>query len=90
MAAVDQGADPFIDVRDALKDAERSGLTFANLVDDYLADRRDLASVAEIERELRKDVRPALGARPPSQITPGDIDQLASLVLDRDAPTMAR
>ena len=90
MAEVDQGADPFIDGRDALKDAGRSALTFADLVGDYLTDRRDLASVGEIERELRKDVLPALGSKPPSQITAGDIDQLASQVLDRGAPIMAR
>ena len=49
----------------ALADA----LTFADLVVDYLTDRRNLASVAEIERELRKDVLPTLGAKSPSQIT---------------------
>jgi integrase len=75
---------------DALKDAERSMLTLADLVGDYLSDRRDLASVAEIERELRKDVLPILGSKRPSEVTPGDIDQLASAVLDRGSPAMAR
>jgi len=90
MADVDQGGDPFVEERVALKDAAKAKLTFADLVGDYLTDRRDLASVAEIGRELRKDVLPILGAKPPSQITAGDIDQLATLVLNRGAPTMAR
>ena len=83
MSDVDQGGDPFLKRLDELKSAERSKLILADLVADYLSDRRDLASVAEIERELRKDVLPTLGAKPPSQITAGDIDQLASTVLDR-------
>ena len=37
----------------------------------------------EITRELRKDVPPALGGKPPSDVTAGDIDQLASVVLER-------
>jgi integrase len=90
MSDVDQGGDPFLKRLDELKSAERSRLILADLVGDYLSDRRDLASVAEIERELRKDVLPTLGAKPPSQITAGDIDQLASTVLDRGSPAMAR
>jgi integrase len=90
MADVDQGADPF-DVRwNALKVAKRPGLTLADLVGEYLSDRRDLASVGEIDRELRKDVLPTLGGKLPSEITPGDIDELASAVLDRGSPAMAR
>jgi integrase len=90
MAEVDQGGDPFVDRMDARRNAEQSKLTFADLVGDYLSDRRDLVSVAEIERELRKDVLPQLGTKPPSQITAGDIDELASAVLDRGSPAMAR
>jgi integrase len=90
MSDVDQGADPFVDRMDAVKDAERSKLTLANLVADYFNDRRELVSLAEIERELRKDVLPTLGSKRPSEITAGDIDQLASAVLDRGSPAMAR
>src|SRR5215831_17277557 len=90
MSDVDQGADPFVDRIDAVRDAERSRLTLADLVSDYFNDRRELVSLAEIERELRKDVLPALGSKRPSEITPGDIDQLASAVLDRGSPAMAR
>jgi integrase len=90
MAEVDRGGDPFAERRDALEHAEQSKLTLADLVADYLTDRRDLASVAEIERELRKDVLPFLGSKRPSAITPGDIDQLATTVLDRVSPAMAR
>jgi integrase len=90
MSDVDQGADPFVDGLDALKDAERLKLTLADLVADYFNDRRELVSLGEIERELRKDVLPALGGKRPSEITPGDIDQLASAVLDRGSPAMAR
>jgi len=73
-----------------LKKVEQSRLTLADLVVDYLCDRRDLESVAEIERELRKDVLPALGTKRPSEITAGEIDQLASTILDRGSPAMAR
>ena len=90
MAEVDRGGDPFAERLDALKHAEQSRLTLADLVADYLTDRRDLASVAETERELRKDVLPLLGSKRPSEITAGDIDQLATMVLDRGSPAMAR
>jgi integrase len=90
MADVDQGGDPFLEQMDALKDAERSRLTLADLVAEYLQDRRNLESIAEIERELRKDVLPKLGSKAPSEITAGDIDRLASTVLDRGSPVMAR
>jgi integrase len=90
MAEVDRGGDPFVERRDALGEATRSGRTLSGLVDDYLSDRRHLQSVDEIERELRKDVVPILGNKRPSEITPGDIDQLATMVLDRGAPAMAR
>jgi integrase len=89
MAQVDQGGDPFADRLDALQ-ATRCRLTLSGLVDDYLGDRRHLDSVDEIERELRKDVVPILGTKRPSEITPGDIDQLATMVLERGAPAMAR
>jgi integrase len=88
MADVDQGADPFNER--AHKHAECPGLTLADLVEDYLSDRRNLASVREIERELRKDLLPILGGRRPSEITPGEIDELATAVLDRGSPAMAR
>jgi hypothetical protein len=90
MSDVDQGADPFAHRLDALNDAEQSKLTLADLIADYLNDRRELQSLGEIERELRKDVLSALGSKSPSEITPGDIDQLASAVLDRGSPAMAR
>jgi integrase len=90
MADVDQGGDPFLHRVDAIKDFERSRLTLADLVVDYLSDRRALHSVAEIERELRKDLLPELGNKRPSEITAGEIDQIASAVLDRGSPAMAR
>jgi integrase len=90
MADVDQGADPFEERLDARKHAQHCAVTLADLVEDYLGDRKDLASVGEIERELRKDVLPSLGAKRASDITPGDIDELASAVLDRGSPAMAR
>jgi integrase len=90
MADVDQGADPFDVRRNAFKHAERLGLTLADLIGEYLSDRRDLASIDEIERELRKDVLPTLGGKRPSEVTPGEIDELASGVLDRGSPAMAR
>jgi hypothetical protein len=90
MSDVDQGGDPFADRLDGVKDAERSKLTLADLVVEYFNDRRELQSLAEIERELRKDVLPELGNKSPSEITPGDIDRIASAVLDRGSPPIAR
>jgi len=65
MSDVDQGGDPFLDRMDALRDAERLKLTLVDLIEDYFNDRRELVSLAEIERELRKDVLPALGSSAP-------------------------
>ena len=90
MTEVDQGRDPFSEQKYALVDAKRTVLTLSDLVDDYLEDKRHLASIAEIERELRKDVLPTLGCKQPAKITPGDIDMIASEVLDRGATVMAR
>ncbi len=92
MAEVDQGGDPFVDRNKAAAEKQREQLTFADLVDDYLAERHELASASEIERELRKDAVPVLGKKRPSQITPADIDQLASKLLapGRNTKVMAR
>jgi integrase len=92
MAEVDRGGDPFVDRKKVAAAEQRARLTFANLVDDYLEERRGLASAAEIERELRKDAIPVLGSRRPAEITPADIDRLASTLLEpeRDTKVMAR
>lgn len=92
MSEVDHGCDPFAEARKRIDVAERAKLTFAGLVDDYLKERADLVTIAEIERELRKDVLPALGHRRPAEITPADVDRVASALLlpGRDTKVMAR
>ncbi|MBS0251454.1 MAG: site-specific integrase, partial [Proteobacteria bacterium] len=64
-------------------------LTFADLLDEYLAERRDLARIDEVERELRKDAVPALGAKHPALITAGDIDGVGRTILSRGSKAMA-
>ncbi|MBY0559340.1 site-specific integrase [Hyphomicrobium sp.] len=64
-------------------------LTFAELLDDYLAERRGLARIGEAERELRKDAIPALGAKHPALITAGDIDEVGRAILRRGSEAMA-
>lgn len=69
--------------------ADRAGLTFGNLLDDYLQARKDLARIKEVERELRKDAIPALGAKHPALITAGDIDEVGRAILSRGSKAMA-
>ena len=92
MSDVDHGSDPFAETKKRIQVAERAQLTFTDLVEDYLEDRRCLVSIAEIERELRKDVLPMVGNRRPADITPADIDRVASALLlpGRDSKVMAR
>jgi hypothetical protein len=70
--------------------AERNGLTFADLLDEYVQERQGLASIRETERELRKDAIPALGSKRPADITAADIDTIARAIVERGSPAMAR
>ncbi len=90
MAEVDRGGDPFIDRKKEAATVARARLTFGDLVDDYIVERSGLVSIAEIERELRKDAIPALGSMRPSEITPADVDRLARTLVDRGTSYMAR
>lgn len=69
--------------------SERAGLTFSNLLSEYLAERAELAVIDELTRELRKDVEPALGPKRPREITASDIDTIGRAILARGAPAMA-
>lgn len=69
---------------------ETASHTFSELVEVYLDERKNLASIGETARELHKDVLPTLGTKLLSRITPGDIDALAQNVRSRGAPVMAR
>ncbi len=71
------------------KASERAALTFADLLDEYLAERKDLASIEEVKRELRKDAIPALGTKHPARISPGDIDEAGRAILARGSKAMA-
>lgn len=70
----------------------RSGqlrLTFCDLLDAYVLERKDLARIAEIERELRKDAIPALGHKRPGEVTAADIDLIGRRIMARGAAAMA-
>lgn len=90
MSAVDRGLDPIELASSGLECDKASHLTFSDLLVDYLIDRSDLASAGELRRELHKDLLPSLGNRHPSSIAPADIDTVASEVMRRGAPAMAR
>jgi hypothetical protein len=68
---------------------DRAGLTFADLLDEYLEERKGMARIREVERELRKDAIPALGAKHPALITAGDIDEVGRAILSRGSEAMA-
>lgn len=71
------------------EDRSRAKLTFADLLNDYLAERQGLARIGEVERELRKDAIPALGDKHPASITAGDIDEVGRSILARGSDAMA-
>ena len=65
------------------------GLTFGDLLNAYVLERKDLARIGEIERELRKDAIPALGNKRPGDVTSADIDIIGRRILARGAAAMA-
>lgn len=71
------------------KDRSKAKLTFADLLDEYLAERKGLTRIGEVERELRKDAIPALGGKHPASITAGDIDEVGRSILARGSEAMA-
>ncbi|MBN9323510.1 MAG: tyrosine-type recombinase/integrase [Delftia acidovorans] len=60
--------------------AEQGALTFSDFFDEYLTLRQGLVRIDEIEREIRKDVIPALGHKRPSEITAADIDGIGTAI----------
>ena len=66
-----------------LEEAQRTYLTFADLVEVYLSEHTELKRLAEMERELRKDALPRLGNKRPSEITDADIDAMLHEVAAR-------
>jgi integrase len=92
MEAVQLGADPIGDQRATLACARRSSLTFSGLVDDYLADLRAsrVKTVDEVERALRVDALPSLGAKQPAAITDVEIESVVDAVANRGKAAMAR
>ena len=90
MSAVERGEDPMGERRPISVMVDSTRLTLADLIESYFSDRANLASIQELRRELQKDLLPHLGGKRPSDITPGDIDMVASNILERGAPAMAR
>lgn len=70
-------------------DQSKAKLTFADLLNDYLSERNDLARIGEVERELRKDAIPMLGTKHPATITAGDIDRVGRAIMARGSKAMA-
>jgi integrase len=87
---VEAGRDPIVEDRAAKTEARRRALTFADLLGEYLERREGWQSMAEVERELRKDALPQIGRRQPAEITAGDVDAVAQVILKRGSPVMAR
>jgi integrase len=85
-----EGRDPIFEKQSQALLEVRQALTFAGLLDDYLERRRGVISMREVERELRKDALPVLGAKRPAEITAADIDAVAQAILARGSPLMAR
>ena len=86
----DEGGDPIIARKAQVQREQAEGRTFEQLIDEYVELRRDVVSMTEVERELRKDAVPALGAKHPALISSADIDGVVQTVLRRGAPASAR
>lgn len=85
------GRDPIAERKAGQVVQTRRAVTFEGLFEEYVARRRKLASIREIERGVRKDVLPVLGGRHPAEITAADIDKIAqSIINERDSRVMAR
>jgi integrase len=84
---VDAGNDP----RLVLAGQASSGMTIAALVDAYLTDpeKSALRSKAEIERRLRKNVVPVIGAVKISELRRRDLRNVTDTLLRRNAKTEA-
>ena len=84
---VEAGNDP----RLALAGQATAGMTIGGLIEAYLADPEKLAlrSKAEIERRLRKNVLPVIGALKLSELRRRDLRNVTDVLLRRDAKTEA-
>ena len=82
----DEGGDPIFVRKAQVLREQAEGRTFEQLIDEYVELRRDVVSMTEVERELRKDAVPALGAKHPALISSADIDRVVQTVLRRGAP----
>jgi integrase len=85
MEAVDRGHDPVGEGRKRIALDTVNGLTFADLLDDYIADQRraGFVSVTEVERALKKDVIPTMGHMRPCEITSLHVQLAVDAVVNR-------
>jgi integrase len=92
MEDVDLGGDPVGDQRATRTRAQRDAVTFSDLVADYLEDQRaaGIKTVDEIERALRVEAQPSLGAKQPAAITDVEIEAVVDAVAKRGKLAMAR
>jgi len=92
--AVDRGTDPVATERAELAKAAADGLTFEDMVEHYLADRRAadqaIKTLDEVERILRRDALPRLGSMHLAAITDIDIEECVDEVAERGSMAMAR
>jgi integrase len=91
MGMVDAGNDPETERLAAEALVERTRFTFADLVDDFLEDRRrrGVRSLVEIERVLRKDAIPLLGRLRACDVTDLTIQAVVDQVVGRGAQALA-
>lgn len=89
IGAVATGGDPVAEA----EAEEREGFTFRELAAEYMErhakPKKSTRSVAEDQRQLDKDVLPAWGDVPVSEITKRDVIDLLNRIVDRGAPVMA-
>lgn len=86
LVAVDRGEDP----AEANKPAPEA-LTFAGLAELYLERhvRGRLRSAVEVERKIRREMLPTLGAMPAHEVKRRDVIKLLDAIVDRGSPMQA-
>ena len=93
LVRIEAGGDPLGEEQAQREiDAEREQMTFAKLVEDYLAakEKAKRRSVDETRRILEKDALPDLGRRPAFEVTALDVERILERITDRGSPTAAR
>lgn len=75
-------------------EAERNAVTVATLCDEFMAERilggpRPWKHPEIVRSRIERDIKPAIGNLPLTDVKPADIDALLKAIVKRGAPTMA-